>query len=42
MEKAQKSTLLMKKDGKVVVKGANVTTRASEANKIKGASVQLN
>ncbi len=36
------STLSMTKNGKIVLRGANITTRASEGSKIKGASVLLN
>lgn len=36
------STLLMNKNGKIVMKGRNITSRAREAQKIKGATVNLN
>ena len=37
-----KSSLILKKDGKIIVKGTNILSRASERNKIKGASVEVN
>lgn len=37
-----KSTLTMEKDGRIIVRGANITTRAKGTNKIKGGSVQIN
>ena len=37
-----KSSVTLKKDGKIVVKGTQITNRASATNKIKGASVQIN
>lgn len=37
-----KSSVTLKKDGKIVVKGTQITSRASAVNKIKGASVQIN
>ena len=37
-----KSSLIMKRDGKVVLKGAQLVSRASGVNKIKGAAVQIN
>jgi hypothetical protein len=36
------SHLSMSRDGKIVLRGANITTRASEQNKIKGATISLN
>ncbi len=40
--KCGKSSILMKKDGKIVIKGRELISRASEANKIKGAYVNIN
>jgi hypothetical protein len=37
-----KSSVTLKKDGKIVVKGTRITNRASATNKIKGASVLVN
>jgi len=37
-----KSSLTLRKDGKVIVKGTQLTSRASATNKIKGASVRIN
>ena len=37
-----KSTVTLKKDGKVIIKGAEIISRASGTNKIKGASVKIN
>lgn len=37
-----KSSVTLKKDGKIIVKGTQITNRASAANKIKGASVRIN
>jgi hypothetical protein len=37
-----KSSVTLKKDGKVVVKGTQIISRASASNKIKGASVRIN
>ncbi len=37
-----RSSIELKRDGKVVVKGMRVTTRAAKSNKIKGASVNIN
>ncbi len=37
-----KSSITLTKDGKVVVKGKRVISRASESNKIKGSSISLN
>ncbi len=36
------STVTMNKNGKIVVRGRNITSRASEAQKIKGATVNIN
>lgn len=37
-----KSSVILRKDGKVTVKGIKITSRASRTNKIKGASVNIN
>lgn len=37
-----KSSILLRNDGKVVIKGANLVSRASSSNKIKGSSVGIN
>lgn len=37
-----RSQILMDKFGKIVVKGCNILTRASDRNRIKGGSVSLN
>jgi len=37
-----KSSLIMKKDGKVVIRGTQLVSRASRLNKIKGAAVKIN
>lgn len=37
-----KSSVILKKDGKIVLKGVDVVSRASRTNKIKGASVKIN
>ena len=37
-----KSSVTLKKDGKIIVKGTNIISRASGNQKIKGASVQIN
>lgn len=37
-----KSSLIMKKDGRVVIKGTQLVSRASGMNKIKGAAVKIN
>ena len=37
-----KSSLSLSRNGKVTIKGTNITTRSSGANKIKGANVQVN
>ena len=37
-----KSSLVMRRDGSVVVRGVTITTRATQANKIRGATVSIN
>lgn len=37
-----KSSLSMDKDGKVVIKGSQLTSRASGLNRVKGAAVKIN
>jgi len=37
-----KSSILLRKDGKIVVKGAHIVSRSSGPHKIKGASVNIN
>lgn len=37
-----KSSILLRRDGKVVVKGRNILNRALETNKIKGGNISLN
>ncbi|PCJ39014.1 MAG: hypothetical protein COA99_10875 [Moraxellaceae bacterium] len=37
-----KSSVILRKDGKIVIKGTNILSRSSGANKIKGASINLN
>ena len=37
-----KSSVTLRKDGKIVVKGVHIVSRASEINKIKGGSVAIN
>jgi hypothetical protein len=37
-----KGTMTLRKDGKILVKGTEIVSRASGANKIKGASVLIN
>ncbi len=37
-----KSSILLRRDGKIVIKGANLVSRSSGANKIKGGSVNIN
>ncbi|MFZ1984804.1 MAG: DUF6484 domain-containing protein [Desulfatitalea sp.] len=36
------ASILLRKDGKIVLKGVEIVSRAQQANKIKGASVQVN
>lgn len=40
--KCGKSSILLRRDGKVVIKGENLISRSSLANKIKGSSVSIN
>lgn len=40
--KCGKSSITLKKDGKILIRGTNLVSRASEANKIRGASVAIN
>lgn len=37
-----KSSLVMRRDGTVIVRGVTITSRASQANKIRGATVSIN
>lgn len=37
-----KSVILMEKDGRIIIRGTNVTTHASAANRIRGGSIDLN
>lgn len=37
-----KSSILLRRDGKIVVKGVEVVSRATGQNRIKGSSVQIN
>jgi hypothetical protein len=37
-----KSSLLLRRDGKIVLKGVRIVSRASGVNKVQGATVQLN
>lgn len=37
-----KSSILLRKDGKIVIKGTNLISRSSATNKIKGSSVSIN
>lgn len=37
-----KSSITMNKEGKMIIKGTNLTSRASEVNKIKGGAVRIN
>jgi hypothetical protein len=37
-----KSSLVMRRDGTVIVRGVTITTRATQANKIRGATVNIN
>ncbi len=36
------SSILLRKDGKIILKGIQIVSRASECHKIRGASVQIN
>lgn len=40
--KCGKGSILLKKNGKVIIKGSEVISRSTGANKIKGASVNIN
>ena len=40
--KCGKSSVTLRKNGKIVVKGTQIVSRASETNKIKGASIRIN
>jgi len=40
--KCGKSSILLRRDGKVVIKGENLISRSSMSNKIKGSSVSIN
>ena len=40
--KCGQSSILMRKDGKIVIKGEQIVSRAMQTNKIKGACVQVN
>ncbi len=40
--KCGQSSILMRKDGKIVLKGIEIVSRAKAANKVKGASVHIN
>ncbi|MGD9201499.1 MAG: hypothetical protein PVI26_08060 [Chitinispirillia bacterium] len=42
MLKCGKGSIVLKRDGKIVIKGINVITRARNTNKIKGGSVSIN
>lgn len=37
-----KSSICLRSDGRIVIKGANLTSRASGTNKVKGATVKMN
>jgi hypothetical protein len=37
-----KSSLTLRRDGKIVLRGTEIVSRASEANKIKGSTVKIN
>ena len=37
-----KSSITLRADGKIIVKGKNLVSRASESNKVRGASVNIN
>ena len=37
-----KSTIIMEKDGRITIRGTNVTSHASAANRIRGGSIDLN
>ncbi len=40
--KCGKGSILIRKDGKIIVKGTNLLSRSSGSNKVKGASVGIN
>lgn len=40
--KCGKSSILLRRDGKIVIKGENLISRSSLSNKIKGSSVSIN
>ena len=42
MLKCGKGSILIRKDGRIIVKGTNILSRASGPNRVKGASVALN
>jgi hypothetical protein len=37
-----KSSLVMRRDGTVIIRGVRITSRASQANKVRGATVSIN
>lgn len=37
-----KSSILLRQDGKIIIKGENILSRARMTNKVKGGSIQLN
>ncbi|BCH33442.1 hypothetical protein MesoLjLc_53720 [Mesorhizobium sp. L-8-10] len=37
-----KATIIMEKDGRIIIRGTNVTSHASAANRIRGGSINLN
>ena len=37
-----KSSILLRRDGKIIIKGENILSRARMTNKVKGGSIQLN
>lgn len=37
-----KATIIMEKDGRILIRGTNVTSHASAANRIRGGSIDLN
>jgi Domain of unknown function (DUF6484) len=37
-----KSSVTLRKDGKIIIKGTDIVSRASGANKLRGATVQIN
>lgn len=40
--KCGKASILLRDDGKIVIKGTNIISRARESNKIRGGSVKIN